>query len=97
MFIMAKKRINIWDILAWIVLLLILLWVILKVFGLINTPALLEYAPYFGAVYLAGWAMHKLDTATNEIKHLQNFAKETINEITKIKTNCIKNHNPDFL
>jgi len=69
----------------------------LKVFGIINTPALLEYAPYLGAVYLAGLAMHKLETTTNEVKHLRNFAKETINEINNIKANCIKNHNPDFL
>ena len=94
---MDKKRVSVWDILAWIVLILIFFWIILKVFGIINTPALLEYAPYFGAVYLAGWAMHKLETATDEVKHLRNFAKETINEINGIKSNCMKNHNSDFL
>ena len=65
---MAQKRVSIWDILAWIILILIFFWIVLKVFGTINTPALLEYAPYFGAVYLAGWAMHKLETATDEKK-----------------------------
>ena len=66
------KRISkFWDTLAWIVLGLILLWLILKVFGIINTPDILTYAPYFGAVYLAGWAMKKLDTAVDDIKDLK--------------------------
>jgi hypothetical protein len=87
-----KKRLSFWDILAWIVLVGIFVWILLKVLGIINTPILIEYAPFFGAVYLAGWAMHKLDTAVNEIKGLKTFAKETANEINNIKTNCIKNH-----
>lgn len=81
-----------WDILAWIVLFLILIWLILKGFGLIKTPILIEYAPYFGAVYLVGWAMHKLDIAVEDIKDLKTFKKETIDEINSIKMNCVKNH-----
>ena len=72
-----KKRVNVWDIIAWIVLGLILLWIILKVAGVINTPALLEFAPYFGAIYLAGWAMHKLDRAVDDINELKGFNRAT--------------------
>jgi hypothetical protein len=81
-----------WDIIAWIVLFGIFVWVVLKVMGVINTPLIIEYASIFGAVYLAGWAMHKLDTTDDEIKDLKYFAKETANEINNIKSNCIKNH-----
>jgi len=87
-----KKRVNVWDIIAWIVLALILLWIILKVAGVINTPALLEFAPYFGAIYLAGWAMHKLDRAVDDINELKGFNRATVEQINNIKTNCIKNH-----
>jgi len=87
-----KKRVNVWDIIAWIVLGLILLWIILKVAGVINTPALLEFAPYFGAIYLAGWAMHKLDRAVDDINELKGFNRATVEQINNIKTNCIKNH-----
>lgn len=87
-----KKGVNFWDILAWIILAFILLWLILKVTGIINTPDILQYAPYFGAVYLAGWAMHKLDTAVDEVKELKKFREETINQINNIKLNCTKNH-----
>ena len=89
---MNKRRLSIWDALAWIVLFLILLWLILKVSGVINTSELILYSPLFGAVYLAGWAMHKLDTAIDDVKDLKNFAKSTINEINNIKLNCSRNH-----
>lgn len=81
-----------WDILAWVVLVLILLWLILKVTGVINTPVLIEYAPYFGAAYIAGWAMHKLDSVSDDVKSLKNFASATSREINNIKSNCYRNH-----
>ncbi len=87
-----KKRISFWDILAWVVLALILLWITLKICGIINTSELIEYAPYFGAIYLAGWAMHKLETASNDVKEIKRFNKDTIREINDIKSNCLRNH-----
>jgi len=87
-----KRGMSFWDILAWIVLGLILLWLILKTFGIISTPVLLEYAPYFGAVYLAGRAMHKLDSVADDVGDLKRFKNETVNEINKIRINCVKNH-----
>ncbi|MDO8528384.1 MAG: hypothetical protein Q7S06_00645 [Nanoarchaeota archaeon] len=87
-----KRGPTVWDILAWLVLAGIFIWLILKVTGVINTPAVIEYAPIFGVVYLAGWAMHKIDSASDDIKDLKKFAKDTSNEINNIKTNCVKNH-----
>lgn len=86
------KKIGLWDILAWIVLAGILLWLILKVLGIINTTLLIKYAPYFGAVYLAGWAMNKLETATREVGELKKFKDATIKEIHSLKENCVRNH-----
>lgn len=87
-----KRGMNFWDALAWIVLGLILLWLILKTVGIINTPVLLEYAPVFGAVYIAGWAMHKLDSVAEDVKDLKKFKDNTIKEVNDIKLNCSKNH-----
>ncbi len=85
-------KLNFWDVLAWIVLAGIFIWIILKAFGIINTPALIEYAPYFGAVYLAGWQIHKLANVANEVHELKKFKEATIKEIHDIKINCTKNH-----
>lgn len=89
---MGKRRVSIWDIIAWIVLAGIVLWLLLKVFGIINTPNILGYAPYFGAVYLAGWQIHKLATVASDVKELKKFKDATIKEINNIRENCIKRH-----
>jgi len=84
---------SIWDIIAWIVLAGIFIWLLLKAFGIINTPILVEYAPYFGAVYLAGWQINKLANVAKEVEGLKKFREATISEINKLKTNCAVNHN----
>jgi len=87
-----EKRASIWDIIAWIVLILISLWLVLKVAGVINTSILIEYAPYFGAVYLAGWQIHKLEMVARDVQELKKFKEATVGEINKIRTNCAVNH-----
>ncbi len=74
---------NFWDYLAWICLAGITIWLILKVLGIINTPLWLEYSPIFGAVYLAGWNMNKLERSIEDIKELKS-------EISIMKTKCSK-------
>jgi len=87
-----KKSLGIWDLIAWIVLAGILIWLLLKTFGVINTPIWLEYAPLYGAVYLAGWQIHKLASVSEDVKELKNFKDATIKEIHQIKNDCIKKH-----
>ncbi len=94
-----KKGMNVWDIIAWIVLALILLWLILKTLGIINTPMLLTYAPYYGAVYVAGWAMATLIRATYDINrvdrnlsHLNKNFHELDKQIKMIQLNYAKNY-----
>lgn len=87
-----KRGLNIWDIIAWICIFGIFLWLVLKVSGIINTPLLIEYAPYFGAVYLAGWQIHKLSYVAKDVGELKKFRYETIEQINKIRLNCIEKH-----
>jgi len=82
---MVKEKLDIWDVIAWIVLALILIWVILKTLGIINTPLWLQYAPVYGAVYLAGWNIHKLDVVTRDVKELKKFKHVTIEKITRLE------------
>lgn len=89
---MNKRGLSFWDILAWIILGLILLWLILKTFGIINSPLWLEYAPIYGAVYIAGWQINKLATVAREVDGLKKFKEATISEINSVKTNCKLNH-----
>jgi len=68
---MNKRGLGFWDVLAWLVLAGIVLWVILKVVGIIHTPLWIEYAPVGGILYLAGWAMHKLESLGESFKDLK--------------------------
>jgi len=86
-----NKKANGWDTVAWIILALICLWLILKAFGVFNTPMWLQYSPLFGVVYLAGWSMKKLSTATDDIKVI----KTDLNGIDK-DMNILKNSCPEL-
>jgi len=99
---MIKRGATIWDYIAWASLIGVSIWLILKLLGFINTPGWLEYSPLAGVVYIAGWAMHKLDRAGEDIKNINGNIKDIngdmkdlrneikpINEnITKIKAEC---------
>lgn len=77
-----------WDYLAWAVLIGIAVWVLLKVLGIINTPLYVQYAPVGGAIYLAGWAMKKLDTASDDVKDIKQEVKNIDKDVSLIKSNC---------
>ena len=70
-----KRGLNIWDIIAWVCVIGIFLWLVLKVAGVINTPILLEYAPYFGATYIAGWLVHELKDNSKKLNSLEKLSK----------------------
>jgi len=80
---------NFWDWLAWFSLGSIVVWGILKVTGVINTPLLLQYYPLFAASYAVGWQMNKLSDMSLEFKR---FRSETVKKIHNIELNCAKNH-----
>jgi len=83
-----KKGASIWDILAWIALIGLGVWLLLKILGIIQTPPWLEYAPLYGVIYIAGWAMHKLHIATDNIKEIRKDVKEIETDVNKIRVNC---------
>lgn len=85
---MNKRGQSFWDILAWIFLAGIVFWLFLKAMGVIHTPLWLEYSPIFGAVYIAGWAMQKLDRATEDIKEIKFDTKRVEDDIKLVKLNC---------
>ncbi|MAG02627.1 hypothetical protein CMI42_04790 [Candidatus Pacearchaeota archaeon] len=82
---MKNRSRSFWDVIAWVVLILIVVWLILKLLGVINTPDWLEYSPIFGLVYLAGWGMHKLENISEDVRDLKKFKLETIKEINSLK------------
>jgi hypothetical protein len=63
-----KTKINFGDILLWLGVVLILIWVLLKSFGVIHSPVWIEMVPYFGiGISIAGGA-YKLGKIMNSIE-----------------------------
>jgi len=87
---MAKRGVTIWDYIAWASLIGVSIWLILKLLGVITTPDWLEYSPLAGVVYIAGWAMHKLDRAGEDIENINGDMKDLRNEIKPINENITK-------
>ena len=89
---MVKKKLNIWDVVAWVVLVLIFFWLVLKTLGVINTSLWLQYAPLYGGIYLVGWYVQKLESIGQEVYGLNKFRSETVKKISEIRLNCARNH-----
>jgi hypothetical protein len=87
---MKKKKRSFWDVLAWVALAFIIIWLLLKTFGIINTPLWLTYSPLYAAAYIVGWQVHKLEALSSEFK---GFRTATVNKIHNIEQNCLIKHN----
>ncbi len=76
---MKKDYTNIYTMIFWLSLSSILIWVILKVLGIINTPIIIELFPVISAVFGAGaffqmvfgirGRLFKLESRTDKMAH----------------------------
>ena len=78
-----KDYTKIYTIIFWISLLSILLWLILKALGYINTPPLIELFPYFSAVFGAGAFFQMIRDMKDRLNKLE---KETTNGFKDVDT-----------
>jgi len=51
---MAYNRFSWLDVMFWIALIALVIWIVLKAFGFINTSMIVEVIPYLSAVFIAG-------------------------------------------
>jgi hypothetical protein len=85
-----------WSIIVYACLASIILWVILKSVGIINTPILIELFPLIAGAVAGGAAFGKFGTT---LKHIDSRTKQIVKEIspirdrlTKIETTCKIHH-----
>ncbi|MFC1769161.1 hypothetical protein ACFLZX_05345 [Nanoarchaeota archaeon] len=84
-----RKR-TFWDILAWVCLFILAIWIILKMLGIINSLLWVEHGPVLGAIYMAGWAMSKLERVEKDVFELKRDMRTFDRELNNIKLNCSK-------
>lgn len=66
---MTKDKI--YAIIFWTSLLVILVWVILKMIGVINSPVWIQLIPYFSAVFAAGAFFQSINSIKLDVSDLK--------------------------
>jgi hypothetical protein len=81
-----------WDVVIWVSLVIILIWVLLKSFGIIHSPLWVEMIPYYsglsfllGIVYKAGKIVETINYMGYDIKVLKNKFDSFENRFSKIE------------
>jgi len=95
-----KKRISFWDALLWGGGILILVWALLKIFGVINSPIWIEMLPFLGGggaivggAYKLGKIMRGIELTNRKVDNISNdFSglKENFNKVKNNQMLCIK-------
>ena len=71
-----KDYTKIYAIIFWSSLVVILVWLLLKAFGFINTPLIIELIPLFSAVFGAGAFFQMVFDIRNRLIKLENGFKD---------------------
>jgi hypothetical protein len=66
---------NIWDILAWIAFVIVVLYFLLKIFGVIHSPLTIDILTLISAAYFIGRYTKKIDGTLNDIKKIKESIK----------------------
>jgi len=68
---MANYRISWADIIFWIALIVLAVWIILKTLGIINSPAVLGIIPYISSIFIAGAVWQQFRNMQNDLHHIK--------------------------
>ncbi len=74
MYFMNKDKI--YDLLFWSSMGVIIIWMILKATGVINTPVFVQLIPYAGGIFAFGVFFEMMRDFKNEIKSIKEDTKE---------------------
>lgn len=76
------RRIEIWDIVIWISLLILVAYILSKLFGIINTPEWVDLIPLITLAFFAGAFYQKVSGFMEKIYHRTDYLNKSL-EITK--------------
>lgn len=82
-----RYKFDIWDVIIWISLIVLVLYIIGKLTGFINTPEWINLMPIITLVFFAGAFYQKVPSFTNQMYVRTDYLK---NNIDKINTNIIE-------
>ena len=72
---MTKKK-SIWDILVWVAFFILILYILLKILGVIKSPVTLDIVALLSGAYFVGRYAKKIDDTFDDIKDIKDDVKE---------------------
>ncbi len=82
-----RYKFDVWDVIIWISLIVLILYIIGKLTGFINTPEWINLMPIITLVFFAGAFYQKVLSFTNQMYVRTDYLK---NNIDKVNTNIIE-------
>jgi len=70
-----KKR-NIWDILVWVAFAIVLIYILLKILGVIKSPVTIDIIALLSGAYFVGRYAKRIDDTFNDIENIKEDIKE---------------------
>lgn len=80
------NKIKIYDIVFWVSMLVIAIWIILKMFGVINSPVWIEMIPYLGIIFAAGSFYQSVNSMKSDVSDLKSRTNSIEREMIEVKT-----------
>lgn len=78
---MTKREIDIWDIIIWVCLIILILYVIGKLTGLINTPEWTTLIPIITIIFFAGAFYQKIGNFMDQMLVRTDYFKKNIDKL----------------
>ena len=72
---------DIWDILFWIAMLILIIYILAKLTGLINTPEWINLLPIITIVFMIGISYQKAISFMGTMQRRTNYLKQHLNNI----------------
>ncbi len=79
-----RKNISIGEVIAWIGLVLLIIWIILKLSGLIKTPLIFEIAPIITLCLILGGLLVDIRNTKTEIRDIKSNTSKIANSLIKL-------------
>ena len=88
---MTKREINIWDILFWLGMIILILYILAKIFGIINTPEWINLIPLITLAFVIGAFYQRVSGFMERMLNRTDYLKKNINNIKINLTNSLDN------
>lgn len=79
-----KRSISVWEIIAWIGLILLIIWIILKLFRVIESPLVFDMAPIITLCLILGGLLADMRNIRADTKNVKSEISRVTNSLIKL-------------